>query len=414
MRIVFARCVTLFGLLATCACEQRHESRSIAVVVHFTNDWCCPLEIWCEGNWIGVIEPDTSISMVADAREVDGVGIIAIAKDESHYWIGAAKLPVERGPVLVVAGRHTSAAGPLRSRSASSVLPTHAELHAVRWATLLSQRPGTPARFADTLVDTNWNGATIRGIDIIVSSESRQVFQNHLGMKFVLVPSGEFLATYRGEEARVKLTDEFYMSVTEVTLAQWDAVFPDDGLVILDNGEMPMANVDWFMAGEFCDRLTCGRAVYALPTEAQWEFACRGGESALYSPSQVSIDRVMWSNSNAGGSPHHVGQLMPNRFGLYDMHGNLKEWCADWYHLRQAPRGVDPTGPTEPFVIPNSYTFSSPQRVRRGGSFDYYPSSGACNYRDACPPNERLVNTGFRPIVIIDRSLRSQRLHLSR
>lgn len=403
MRIALARCVALMWLLAICACGERHEASYVSVVVNFTNESPCQLELWCQGNWIGVVEPDTSVSILADARQEDGVGVIAIAKGQSHYWIAATKIAVSRGPVLLVAGEHTRAMNAAQMGADDHALPAHAELHAARWATLSSHRPEEPARFTDTLVGTNWNGMTVRGLDIIASSESREVFQNHLGMEFVRIPPGEFVTTYRGEEARIAITDEFYMSVTEVTMAQWDAVFHQEESATSDSGQMPKAYVDWFMAKDFCDRLSCRGTVYALPTEAQWEFACRGGESGPFSPSHFSIDRIMWSNSNSGGVPHHVGQLMPNRFGLYDMHGNLREWCADWYHLRQAPRGVNPTGPIEPFVVPNTYAFSSPQRVRRGGSFDYFPSSGACNYRDACPPNSRLVNTGFRPIVIIDR-----------
>jgi len=160
------------------------------------------------------------------------------------------------------------------------------------------------------------------------------------------------------------------------------------------DGRAPIEQVSWNDAVQFCRRLSqlpqekAAGHVYKLPSEAQWEYACRAGTTTQYyfGNDATRLAEYAWWKENSGGTTHPVGQKKPNAWGLYDMHGNMWEWCADWFgegYYKQSPPN-DPTGAP-----------SGAWRVLRGGSFDVDdPDLFRCAFRYSCHPDRR--SDGFR------------------
>jgi formylglycine-generating enzyme required for sulfatase activity len=222
-----------------------------------------------------------------------------------------------------------------------------------------------------------------------------EVIENSVGMKLIRIPAGEFeMGSPESEFGRVaeeklhrvRLTTDFFLGQTEVTQAQYQRVmgtnpsyFPPDAegkdlVAGLDTGAFPVDRVTWTDAREFCRRLaalaeerSAGRD-YRLPTEAEWEYACRGGTQTVFGfgDSLISTQANFDGNHPYGvarTSPFlkrttTVGSYGPNRMGLFDMHGNLWEWCADYHAEYPSGETLDPRGPG----------FGS-MRVLRGGSW---------------------------------------------
>ncbi len=233
-----------------------------------------------------------------------------------------------------------------------------------------------------------------------------------LNMKMVWVEGGDFLmggTSEQGSDAendeqvirRVKL-NSYYIGECEITQAQWEKVM---GTSIhqqtskarvsanYDTGpDYPMYYVSWWEAQAFCSELSriTGRT-YCLPTEAQWEYAARGGKNAdgtKYSGSW-SIDAVAWYSANSG-STHPVKNKRENSLGLYDMTGNVYEWCSDWYGANYNVNDTNnPTGPS-----------SGDRRVLRGGSWYYDAQYCRVSSRDYDGPGSRSGDCGFRVVVI--------------
>ena len=243
-------------------------------------------------------------------------------------------------------------------------------------------------------------------------------------MKFALVPAGEFMmgskfspaqaaskfegkdSNYASEHPRHKVTisEPFYVGVYEVTQSQFAAVMgsePWKGKMLTKLGpDYPASWVHWNEANEFCSKLskTLGKKV-SLPTEAQWEYACRAGSDTAFcfgdAPSKLS-DYGWWrgnmvDNDKAKSYARKIGSKKPNAWGLYDMHGNVWEWCSDWFDkdFYAGGKKVDPEN-TKESKNPNV----------RGGSWYNDP----CHLRSAarnswCAPKYRHYNYGFRVIV---------------
>lgn len=258
-----------------------------------------------------------------------------------------------------------------------------------------------------------------------------QEIVNSVGMKLSLIPAGSFvMGSPRNEADRddkeerheVLITKPFYMGVHEVTQRQYDEVMRDSpdyrNRSVFQDPDNPVENVEWKKAKLFCERLTnrteekkAGRR-YRLPTEAEWEYACRAGtKTAFYFGDALSSKVANFNGAFPAGDavegPYlrkttKVGSYPPNAFGLFDMHGNVSEWCADWYDPEfyfDSPE-EDPLGP--PFgVAPTKFTNNGDQNffvVVRGGS--WVDDGRACRsaYRFRAMPNTQYRLIGFRVV----------------
>ncbi len=195
-----------------------------------------------------------------------------------------------------------------------------------------------------------------------------------------------------GDDTHVTLTRGYWLGQTAVTQAQWQAFVPRIPVPSFHKGsDRPVESIAWGTAMEFCRTLTereraAGRLpagyVYPLPTEAQREYACRAGTSGIYAG---DLDALAWYEVNSGGETHPVARKKPNAWGLYDMHGNVQEWCADWYAPYPGGSVSDPTGIAE-----------GQFRVLRGGSWS--SSAGHCRsaFRNWGRPSDANPFIGFR------------------
>ncbi|MCH8922550.1 MAG: formylglycine-generating enzyme family protein [Planctomycetes bacterium] len=259
----------------------------------------------------------------------------------------------------------------------------------------------------------------------------RKTVTNSIGMKLVHIPAGTFkMGSPRGEAERddkellheVKISTSFYLGAYEVTQAEYVGVMKDlpkfRNRAAFKGDDNPAENIEWKLAKQFCKQLTARAAeksagrTYRLPTEAEWEYACRGGKSTVFHAGDSLSSKQ--ANFN-GGYPYGDGEkgqylrktvkggsYQPNAFGLYDMHGNVAEWCADWYdpkYYQDSPQ-EDPLGP--PFgVIDTRFTNFDKNNffvVVRAGS--WVDDGRACRaaYRFRAMPNTQYRLIGFRVV----------------
>ena len=192
---------------------------------------------------------------------------------------------------------------------------------------------------------------------------------------------------------QVALSRPFYLGIYEVTQAEYQRVMGDNPSRF-KGATNPVENISWEDAVEFCQRLSArpsekaaGR-VYRLPTEAEWEYACRAGTATKYSFGTVAtatqFGSYAWFSGNAGKTTHPVGQKSPNPWGLYDKYGNVAEYCLDWH-------GGIPRALTNPQA-----TSSSSFRVQRGGAWSQPSIESGSGWRQTTRASKRLNTSGFR------------------
>jgi formylglycine-generating enzyme required for sulfatase activity len=238
-------------------------------------------------------------------------------------------------------------------------------------------------------------------------------FTNSLGMEFVWIPPGTFLMGSPEDEPErnddekqheVTLTQGFYLQTTPVTQGQYEAVMGKNPSQFKKVGsEGPVEKVSWNDTQDFIRKLSENdpSVWYRLPTEAEWEYACRAGtKTAFYSgpitkPTgfDPNLDKVGWFGKNSGGTTHPVGKKEPNAWGLYDMHGNVWEWCQDWFGDYPDVPVTDPTGPE-----------SGAYRVYRGGAWISLARHCRAASRNGNTPFNRDDSLGFR--LLAERQVR--------
>lgn len=266
--------------------------------------------------------------------------------------------------------------------------------------------------------------------------------KNEIGMALILIPPGEFQQGASDQEVeefsklegrslasdgplhRVRLTQPFYIGITEVTQAEYQAVIGSNPSMFAPTGEFadrvadsdttkhPVENVTWFDAIEFCNALSLREKFtpcyerngddvtivsgtgYRLPTEAEWEFVCRAGTETPWSfgGQEAPFEQFAWVAGNGEFRSHPVGQLLPNAFKLHDLHGNLWEWCQDvfdprYYESLTDAIAVDPLGPPPAGV-----------RCMRGGVWDNTIRLCRSAHRGANQPTAHNASIGFRVV----------------
>ncbi|MDL2330204.1 formylglycine-generating enzyme family protein [Desulfosarcina sp. OttesenSCG-928-A07] len=223
---------------------------------------------------------------------------------------------------------------------------------------------------------------------------------NSIGMEFVLIPAGSFNMgcnpnfedCYDDEHPQhsVTLSQPFYLGKYEVTQEQWLAVMGGNPSKFMGRSN-PVEQVSWNDVQTFIRQLnekeSTGR--YRLPTEAEWEYAARAGSTSTYcfGDDADQFGQYAWYDGNSGDKTHPVGQKPPNRWGLHDMHGNVWEWCQDWYgkNYYSNSSSTDPKGPS-----------SGEDRVIRGGSWDDLARNCRSAFRGIYSPENQHDSLGFR------------------
>ncbi len=272
-------------------------------------------------------------------------------------------------------------------------------------------------------------------------------YTNSIGMKFRLIPPGEFTMgstaeaieealKFTGEDTHwqecikseapqheVILTQPIYLGVNEVTQAEYEKVMGVNPSHFAPSGEgkgavagmettsHPVETASWNHAAEFCAKLSkqeelkpfylrAGESItpldgtgYRLPTEAEWEYACRAGTTTKYwiGDKDEDLVRAGWFGTNFGGRTHAVGKLQANPFGLYDIHGNVWEWVEDWWEPTYYGEFQE-----KPAINPSGATSAGSLRVLRGGSWHFNASGCRTAFRGASHPPNRHQGIGFR------------------
>jgi formylglycine-generating enzyme required for sulfatase activity len=220
-------------------------------------------------------------------------------------------------------------------------------------------------------------------------------------MKMVWIEGGEFMMGSDEDKENVWVKespihsvelDGFWIASTPVTQSQYKAIMVGKNPSHFKGDDLPVECVSWHDSNEFCKKLS-GKTVreYSLPTEAQWEFACRAGSkgSFCFGDSDQRLEHFAWFEKNSENKTHPVGQKRPNAWGLFDMHGNVWEWCADWYGEYEKGKCINPKGPEE-----------GESKMLRGGSW----SDRTVYCRSACRscshPDSRNSYLGFRVVFV--------------
>jgi formylglycine-generating enzyme required for sulfatase activity len=233
-----------------------------------------------------------------------------------------------------------------------------------------------------------------------------ETFTNALGMEFIYIAPASFLmgspSTEPGRDAderrhKVTLTTGYWLQATEITQGQWQTLMGSNPSHFKDSGEdYPVENVSYGDVQKFIKRLNDASAPeqYRLPTEAEWEFGARAGSDKAFASGDISdlgcgkdnkLRKTAWYCGTSNERTHAVGQKQPNAWGLYDMHGNVWEWCRDWYGAYSFGEVIDAKGPPD-----------GKYRISRGGS--WYDGAGLCRsaYRGRFSPGRRNGDLGFR------------------
>ena len=251
-------------------------------------------------------------------------------------------------------------------------------------------------------------------IKVVEPISSQKTITNSIDMKLLLIQAGRFTKgmgsqispeevakryggsaeNYKDERPQhpVEITKPFYLQTTEVSQGQWKSVMGNNPSNFTGCGdECPVEAISWDDAIKFVEKLNQieNTNKYRLPTEAEWEYACRAGTKSIFpfGDDADKLDEYAWYYANSDGKTHPVGKKSPNAWGLYDMLGNVLEWCQDWYkssYYSESPI-ADPKGPAD-----------GEERVLRGGSFNHSASETRPAHRRRGTPNKNYKSSGFR------------------
>ncbi len=229
-------------------------------------------------------------------------------------------------------------------------------------------------------------------------SDLPREFTNSIGMKFVLIEPGELIMGSDDEKSPhlVAITQPFYLGVYPVTQAEFQAVRGTKPSHFTGNARLPVEQVSWNDAVACAQKLSQLSAelsrelTYRLPTEAEWEYACRAGSTGkwCFGDQESQLGDYAWFAGNSANRTHPVGEKKPNAWDMHDMHGNVWEWCQDCYDADayKARSGIS----QDPFVESGAF------RVIRGGSWIYDSAGCRSAFRNSYDPTDRTSSSGFR------------------
>jgi formylglycine-generating enzyme required for sulfatase activity len=263
------------------------------------------------------------------------------------------------------------------------------------------------------------------GLIFAGTCSAQDTFTNKLGMRFVRIPAGSFIMgspdSERGRQwnesqHRVIISNSFYMGETEVTQGQWNRLVSPNPSAFKLGKTYPVDSVSWDEVMAFIDFLNKweGTTKYRLPTEAEWEYACRAGSTTAFANGPITtfsckdpepaLINTAWYCYNSGLTgpardfkPHPVKRLKPNKWGLYDMHGNVQEWVLDrckWRSLLRAKVGVVTS--TYKDGIKDPVETKGDHRIIRGGGWYQNSKYQRAAYRSYYKPMARRNSLGFR------------------
>lgn len=277
-----------------------------------------------------------------------------------------------------------------------AILATLVAMPAMAQGVVVFKKDGScvvfPYETIDSIVTYNYDETPPTGGNTTQDGENKVYTVNGVSFTMVAVKGGTFTMGATAEQTgassdespthSVTLSD-YYIGETEVTQELWQAVMGSNPSSFTGNMQCPVERVSWNDCQTFITKLNelTGES-FALPTEAQWEYAARGGKSTkgyLYSGSN-SIADVAWYTDNSSNTTHPVKSKSPNELGLYDMSGNVWEWCADWYGSYSSTSQTNPVGPS-----------TGSNRVLRGGS--WFNNAAGCSIANR--GNNAPTNTNF-------------------
>lgn len=230
--------------------------------------------------------------------------------------------------------------------------------------------------------------------DLIVSIDDKTTIE------LVLIKDGSFKMgsiEETGDEDElpvrdIKISDSFYMGTFEVTQRQWEAVMGYNPSKFVGT-ELPVDSVSFYECLLFTEKVSeITGLLFSLPTEAMWEYACRAGTTTkwFYGDIEGEEEKYSWISPHDDNKTHKVGEKNSNQWGLYDMYGNVQEWCLDWYENPYSLKeSIDPIGPKK-----------GASRVVRGGGWGAFADNARSAYRNALGPNIKSDGVGFRCVII--------------
>lgn len=242
----------------------------------------------------------------------------------------------------------------------------------------------------------------IKSCDIVRKPNRIDITTKNITFSMIKVEGGTFMMGGTAEQKNAKVDEQpvhsvtlsdYYIGETEVTNELWAAIMGSNpSNTSINAPEMPVNNVSWDDCQKFANRLaTLTGLQFSLPTEAQWEYAARGGNHTrkyLFAGSNNGKD-VGWFKGNSGNTLHEVKKKSPNELGLYDMSGNVYEWCLDWYAIYKKDATTDPQGPT-----------SGTTRVNRGGCGGDKERQLRVSCRSSDAPSSKYNALGMRLVMV--------------
>jgi formylglycine-generating enzyme required for sulfatase activity len=217
---------------------------------------------------------------------------------------------------------------------------------------------------------------------------AKNIVHDGTGIEMVFIPAGEFrMGSNSGDDDekpvhKVVISRPFYLGKFQVTQDEWRNITGTNPSKFKGKKRNPVECLTWNDCQDFLQRISdrASGTVFTLPTEAQWEYACRAGSTTNYSfgDSKSSLTDYAWYRANSGHTTHPVGDKRPNPWGLFDMHGNVWEWCQDWWYAKyRSGEAIDPQGPS-----------SGIARVLRGGAWNGFKSYCRSSFREGYDPDD--------------------------